>query len=72
MQLRGGQNKHQMLRRLLQNFQKGVERRHGEHVNFVHNINPFFYVGGGVNRLVPQSADLIHAVVGGGVQLQNI
>ena len=72
VQLRGGQNEHQVGRGLLQNFQQGVEGGGGEHVHLVHDVYPLFHVGRGVNGLVPQSADLIHAVVGGGVQLQNV
>ena len=72
MQLRGSQNEHQMLRRLLQNFQQGVEGRRGQHVDLVHDVDPLFHIGGGVDGLVPEGPDLVHAVVGGGVQLQHI
>ena len=72
VELCGGQNEHQVLRRLLQDFQKGVEGGGGEHVDLVHDINPLADVGGGVNRFVPEGPDLIHAVVGGGVQLQHV
>ena len=72
VQLRGGQDEHQMLRRLLQNFQQGVEGGSGQHVDLVHDVHPLFHIGRGVNGLVPQGTDLVHAVVGGGVQLQNI
>ena len=41
-------------------------------MDLVHDIDPLFYVGRGVDGLVPQCTDLIHAVVGGGVQLQNV
>ena len=41
-------------------------------MDLVHDVDPLFYVGRGVDGLVPQGPDLIHAVVGGGVQLQNI
>ncbi|MPM70265.1 hypothetical protein SDC9_117219 [bioreactor metagenome] len=61
-----------MLRRLLQNLQKGVERGNGQHVDLVHNIDPLFYIGGGVDCLVPQGPNLIDAVVGRGVQLQYV
>ena len=72
VQLRGSQNEHQMLRRLLQNFQQGVEGRRGQHVDLVHDVDPLFHIGGGVDGLVPEGPDLVHAVVGGGVQLQHI
>ena len=41
-------------------------------MNLVHNIDPLAHGSGGVDGLVPQGADLIHAVVGGGVQLQHV
>ena len=41
-------------------------------MDLVHDIDPLFHVGGGVDGLVPQGADLVHAVVGGGVQLQHV
>ena len=72
MELGGGKNEHQVFRRLLQNFQKGVEGGGGEHVNLVHNVDPLADVGGGVHRLVPEGPDLVHAVVGRGVQLQHV
>ena len=40
VQLCGGQNKNQMLRRLLNDFQEGVEGGDGEHMNFVDDIHP--------------------------------
>ncbi len=61
-----------MFRRLLQDFQQRVEGGGGEHVDLVHDVNPLFHVGGGVDRFVPEGPDLVHAVVGGGVQLQNV
>ena len=72
VQLRGGQNEQQVLRRLLQNFQQGVEGSDGQHVYLVDDIHPFFQHGGGIDRLLPQCTHLIHAVVGGGVQLRHI
>ena len=72
VQLRGGQNEHQVLRGLLQDFQQGVEGGGGQHVHLVHDVHPLAHGGGGVHRLVPEGADLVHAVVGGGVQLQHV
>ena len=40
-------------------------------MDLVHDIDPVFHVGRGVDGLVPQRG-LIHAVVGGRVQLQHI
>ena len=70
--LGGGQDEHQMRRRLLQNLEQGVERLGGEHVHLVHNVHPLFHRRRGVHRLVQDGADIVHAVVGGGVQLQHI
>ena len=61
-----------MLRRLLQDLEQGVERLGGEHVHLVHNIHPLFHRGGGVYRLVQDGPDVVHPVVGGGVQLQHV
>ena len=61
-----------MGRGLLQDLQQGVEGGGGEHVHLVHDVDPLFHRRGGVYRLVPQGSDLIHAVVGGGVQLQHV
>ena len=72
VQLGGGQNEHQVGGGLLQDLQQGVEGRGGQHMDLVHDVHPLPHGGGGVHRLVPQGADLVHAVVGGGVQFQYI
>ena len=41
-------------------------------MDLVHDIDPLLHIGGRVDGLVPQGPDLVHAVVGGGVQLQHI
>ena len=72
VQLGGGQDEHQVGGGLLQDFQQGVEGGGGQHVHLVHDIHPLAHGGGGIHRLVPQGADLVYAVVGGGVQLQHV
>jgi len=72
VQLGGSENEHQVLGGFLQNFQQSVERGDGEHMDFVDDVYALFHMGGGVDSLVPQGADLIDAVVGGGVQLQHV
>ena len=72
VQLSGGQDKHQVGGGLLQDLQQGVEGGSGQHVDLVHDVDPFTDGGGGIDRLVPEGADLVHAVVGGGVQLQHV
>ena len=61
-----------MLRRLLHDLQQGVEGGLGEHVHFVDDIHP---PPGGhrrIDRLVPDGANVVHAVVGGGVHLRHV
>ena len=41
-------------------------------MDLVHDVNALAHRRGGVHRLVPQGAHLIHAVVGGGVQFQHV
>ncbi|CDC67919.1 putative uncharacterized protein [Oscillibacter sp. CAG:155] len=41
-------------------------------MDLVHNINPLFHIGRGIDGLIPQRPHLIHAIIGGGVQLQYI
>ena len=72
VQLRGGQNEHQMLRRLLQSFQQSVERLRGQHMHLVDDIHAAAQHGGGVDSLFPQRTDVVNAVVGGGVHLCHV
>ena len=72
VQLGRRQNEHQVLRRLLQNFQQRVERRDGEHVHLVDDVHALFHLRRGVDGLAPQRADMVHAVVRGGVELHHI
>ena len=53
-------------------FSRALKAACGQHVDLVHDVYPLLHVGGGVDGLVPQGPDLVHAVVGGGVQLQHI
>ena len=66
------QNKDHMGRRFLQRFQKRVEGGGGQHVNFVDDVDLVFSHLGGIAHLFQQFADVIHAVVGGCVQLQHV
>ncbi len=70
--LGGGQDEHQMLRRFLQDLEQGVEGLIGQHVDLVDDVHPLFHRGGGVDRFIQDGADVVHAVVGGGVQLQHV
>ena len=72
VQLRGGQNEQQVLRRFLHDLQQGIEGVPGEHVDLVDDVHPFFQHGGGIHRLLPQGAGVVDAAVGGGVQLRHV
>ena len=61
-----------MGRRFLQGFQQGVESAGGKHVHLVDDINPVFRHGRGEIDLLPQIPDVVHAVVGGGVDFHHI
>ena len=72
VELRGGQDEDEVRRGLLQNLQQGVEGRCGEHVDLIYNVHPVLDAGRRVDGLVPQGADVVHAVVGRRVQLQHV
>ena len=72
MELRCCENEHEMLRRLLQNFQQRVERRFGEHVHLVDDVHALAYCGGREDCLVAQHAHIVHAVVGRRIQLDHV
>ena len=71
-QLGRGENEHQVLGRLLEYLEQRVEGRDAEHVDLVDDVDPLFDAGGGEDGLVAQGADVVHAVVGGGVYLHNV
>src|SRR5262249_53684598 len=50
-------------RRLLQNFQQGVEGRRRQHMDFVDDENLVPVARGGIFRAFPKLADVIHASV---------
>ena len=64
-----GQHKLQVLGRLFQRFQHGVERRVGEHVHLVNHEHLEAALHRFVNRLLQQCLHLVHTAVTGGVQL---
>ena len=61
-----------MLRRFLHGLEQGVERLIGQHVDLVDDIHLVAAHRGQIGHLVPQIADVIHAVVGGGVHFHNV
>jgi len=72
VQLRRGEDEHQVLRRLLQNLEQRVERRGREHVHLVNDVDALFDLRRRVHRLIPQGAHAVHAVVGRGVHLRHV
>ena len=41
-------------------------------MHFVDDVDPLFHLGGRKHRLFPQGADVVHAVIGGRVQLHHV
>ena len=72
LHLGGGQDEDDMLGRFFHRFEQGVERLHREHVHLVDDV---YFVAAHrrqVGDFVAQVADIVDAVVGGGVHLDNI
>ena len=72
LQFGGGKNEYDVLRRFFQRFEQRVEGADRQHMHLVNDIHAVFQLRGGVNDLVADIADVIHAVVGGGVHLQHV
>jgi hypothetical protein len=72
VELGGGQYKNQMFGRFFEYFKQRVECGSGQHMYFVDDINAFFYVDRRKNGFLPQGPDVVDAVVGGRVQLQDV
>ena len=72
MHLGSGQDKYRMSGRLLQRFQKRVECGRGQHMNLVYNIDFIPSADGRILHVFHYLAYLIYAVVGCGVQLDDI
>ena len=70
--LGGGQDEHGVLRRLLQGLEQRVERAGGEHVHLVDDVDLVAPHGGRILDLLAQVANLVHAVVGGRVDLHHV
>ena len=72
MKLRGCQNKQQMLRRLLDDFQQSVKGRDGQHMHLIDDIHPHLYLRRRIHSIIPEVTHIVNAIVGGGINLQNI
>ena len=70
--LRGRQHKNDMVRRLFQCLQQGIEGGVGNLVRFVENINLEAVARGTVARGLTQFPDFVDAAIGGGVNLDYV
>ena len=66
------QNKHDMLRRLLQRLEQCIERTVRHHVHLIDDVHPVAGHGGHICHFLPQLPDIVHAVVGGGIHLHHV
>ena len=71
MLLGGGKNEYGVCRRLLKCLEEGVERGRGQHVYLIDDIDAVLPHLRRNLHLVHQILDVIHTVVGGGVQFMN-
>ena len=69
---RCGKDKDHMLRRFLHGFQQGIERRGRQHVHLVDDIYLILAHGRQIGGFIAQVTDVIHAVVGGGINFRYI
>ncbi len=72
MDFGGCQNENDVWWRLFECFEQGVERLCREHVHFVDDIYFIAASAGGVGGFVTQVADVVDAVVRGGVHLDHV
>ena len=72
VRLGGGEEELDVLRRLLQRLQQGVERPGGEHVDLVDVIDLESGAAGPQSGVLPQLADGLDAVVAGPVDLDHV
>ena len=72
LHLGGGQNENHMLGRFLHRLEQGVEGLCGEHVHLVNDVYLIPAYRGQIRHFVPQVADIVHAVVGRGVHLDDV
>ena len=70
--LGGGQNEDDVLRRLLHDFQQGIDRPARKHMGLIDDIDPVFCDIGQENGFLPQVTDVIDTVIAGGIDLHNI
>ena len=61
-----------MLWRFLDDFQQRVKRGNRKHVYLVNNIHTHSNLRWRINGIVPQIPDVVHAIIGGGINFQHI
>lgn len=69
---RSGEYENSVGRGLFQRLQEGIESLVGEHVNLVDDVHLVFSKLGRVAHLIDQIADVVHRVVGGGVEFVDV
>lgn len=72
LRLGGGKNELEVLRRLLDHLQQGVEARRGDHVGLVDDVDLVAAGGGPEEGLLPQVTGVVHTTVRGGVDLDDV
>jgi hypothetical protein len=70
--LRGRQHEDDVIGRLFQRFEQGVESGVGDLVSFVENVNLETVAGGAIARGLAEFADFVDAAVGGGVDFDDV
>ena len=70
--LRGSHHEDDVVGRLLEGFEQGVEGRVGDLVGFVEDVDLVLVAGGTVAGGVAKLTDLVDATVGGGVDLDDV
>ena len=72
LRLGGGEDELDVLGRFFERLEQRVERRRGQHVDLVDDVDLILPVRGGVPHVVSQFADLLDAVVARAVDLQHV
>ena len=72
MLLRRGQNENNISGRLLESLEKRIECGHGKHVHLIDYEDTILAYLGRHLHLAIELADIVHRVIGGGVELHHI
>ena len=68
----GGKDEFDVAGRFLQDLEQRVEGSDRQHVHFIDDVDLVAAAGGPIDGVVPQLSDLVHAVVAGAVDLQDV